>query len=294
MKKRFLSEPTWETRTLLVSAMICFSWLVVSLGSVMITKRQEPFLWIGVLTVLAFAMPLVLYLNTEAGRGTLWGNVGFSPRSLWRIALFALGLLLLSFAVLVATGKGMRIYGYSHVLQPTWKSIFPSFLFLVLFPTLSEELFLRGVWQGEQENVSILGTVLLSACLSTVYGMDAFTCLYLFLGGAVLSLVRMQNGSVYASLLCALAWRGVLLLGMPALPLDAIWGIMPRAVWAVIAVLLSAVCFFFAIYKKAIRKSSDSTAVLQKDKLQKMYFPVFSVAALAVATVLSFIFHGRS
>ncbi len=279
MEKVLLRERYLKSRTALVATVCFFSLIFCFFGARFIRFADLSILHQALLPVVAFFMPLMLYTQSEAGYRARSVHKLPSASYLPRLLLWLLGLVLVSVALFVLSEKAFTVYGISFSVPKTpaaWVSAIAAF---VLFPSLFEEMTLRGAWQGEVEEQGVLGAVCTSALMTAAFGFNVYSCVYLLVGGFVFAIIKAQSGSFYASFLVSALWRAVMLVLLPLFD-DALLALPLRPLLASIAFILGAVILYFA-YDKNIcigRKLYE--------RGQKIFFSVFSFAVLLLTASL--------
>ena len=281
MEKMQLRERYLKSKTALSTSAYLFSVLFSYLGSHFIQRVGFSYPHMVLLPIIAFFLPLLLYAQSEVGTVIGKEKKPFSTSYIPRLLLWLLGLLFGSAAVFLAFEKGLTVYGVPFSIGSDPFSFVSGALAFILLPSLFEELMLRGAWQGNAQEKCPLGAIIASALMTSVYGFDLVSCLYLLIGGVVFAVVKAQCGSTHATVWLALLWRGVLL---TLLPLVGEWllALPKRPLWIVLAAALALLCFFFAFKRERFAPSACARGY-------KLYLGFFSFFSVVLALLLAFL-----
>ena len=286
MKKMLLTYRFLKSKSALCTAIYFFAFLFCFFGIRYIHAHSLGEIFVAVMLLMAFFLPLMLYKQTEAGKRSNIGFNAFSPQYLSRGMLCLVGLSFISFAIYTFFCARMTFLGIL-LPSPADAGEYARFLMAyILIPVLAEELVLRGAWQGADGDNSAVGTVILSGVMTASFGFDLFSFFYLLLFGLCASLLRWQSGSVWPGVLVGFVWRVGMLLLLPlfdpfVLPFPV------RVVILCVGIVLGTGLVFLSVNRNAVKDRVYFSA--DTKKIKPHLFALLTLAVLGLSFVGIFV-----
>lgn len=248
--------------------------------------------YLAVIPVLSVILPLMLVLRWDVGVGNVLGARPFQPKALLRALPVVVSGCLLTAAYVAFCLSFHRQIGFVLFFdrdfggQMTWLGL----LTAVIMPVIAEELIGRGLWLSHFRALGMLLSVILCSFASAVLFLPSLEALPFFLiFSLLLSFLRLESGSVFPSLICALIVRG---LGYVFLnELEALFSSFQASFWLPIGIgclLVALAVGVFALDRKTLGYLDGQIRRIPRERKNTVVFVCVFILALVGAAFLYF------